>query len=70
MKIKEVIERECCDERKHDLKPYGGTVERVAMSATYYFCIHCGQIWVDGTRRDGAGGTEIYLRKVAIRDTV
>lgn len=77
MKIKQTVERECCDERKGDLKPYRGKgfavikdrdaePEYVDPESSYkppMFCGHCGQMWVWDRRMDAAGGTESYLRR-------
>jgi hypothetical protein len=45
MKIKEVIERECC--ANSDLKPYLGKTKKYleAIKNKIFFCVHCGQIW-------------------------
>jgi len=64
MKIKETIERECCQQGK-DLKPYQGlkfsdTIVKIS------FCIHCGQLWFLTSQMDAAGGTESILKKVTI----
>ena len=52
MKIKETIERECCDPDK-DLRPVGEGVSTIAEQSRnfdyrleVFFCIHCGQWWV------------------------
>ena len=47
MKIKETIERECCDPKKdlHSLSEF-------PQGRPYYFCKHCGRHWED------TGGTE------------
>ncbi len=65
MKITETIERECCDERKGDLQPYMGAAEFDGKRA-FFFCIHCGQVWVEDRRMDAAGGSETYLRKIRV----
>lgn len=58
MKIKETVERECCQAK--DLKPYRGsmTKELKKYKDDLFFCIHCGRIWRETTRMDAAGGTE------------
>jgi hypothetical protein len=58
VKIKETIERECCDERK-DLKPLPGCPK--APRLQFLFCVHCGRWWEELTRTDGAGSRETYL---------
>lgn len=55
MKIKETIERECCQEK--DLRAYAGI--RVEGDATgLQTCCHCGQLWgwVKSTEPDPGGG--------------
>lgn len=61
IKIKEMLERDCCQQGK-DLKRYKGE------NSTKYlwFCQHCGQLWEESTRMDAAGGTEVDWVKVPI----
>jgi hypothetical protein len=54
MKIKETIERECC-ERK-DLKP------TIAYNKKWQFCVHCGQLWRWDREFDGAGGSDVLVK--------
>lgn len=58
MKIKETVERECCQPR--DLKPFKGLVTKALNSSRkdLFFCVHCGRIWRETARMDAAGGTE------------
>lgn len=62
MKIKETIERECCNQTK-DLKSYKGITKRVEK---ILFCIHCGQLWEWKSCMDVAGGTVNYLDKIEV----
>ncbi len=66
MKITETIERECCDEREGDLHIYMGEAEFDG-SWAFFFCIHCGQIWVEDRRMDAAGSSETYFRKILVK---
>lgn len=75
MKITETIERECCDERLGDLRPYrGSAVRKVDKSVVpemdsrgiFKFCVHCGQIYRKTRQTDAAGGSEDVLVKVDI----
>ncbi len=68
MKITETIERECCDERKGDLKQYRGDPKSTTSLARdkMLFCVHCGQIWIEDRRMDAAGSSETYFRKVGL----
>ena len=48
MKIKEIVERSCCDSYK-DWKDYKGLIQPERPSHYPHqpkFCIHCGQIWI------------------------
>lgn len=58
MKIKETIERNCCEHR--DLKPYRGLMSPMLEKYVkdLYFCVHCGKVWRHTTQMDAAGGTE------------
>lgn len=51
MKIKETIERDCCDPDK-DLKRVD-----VPNFQNCGFCIHCGQWWLDPEKEDPTGFT-------------
>lgn len=68
MKITEKIERECCKQR--DLLPlrapfmtskFRHTDQKDAM-----FCKFCGQVWVQTSYMDAAGGTSHALAKIRI----
>lgn len=57
MRIKEIIERECCEPR--DLSPYHGMLKGTKPES-FSFCRHCGELWImrpgclvsaDGPRR-------------------
>lgn len=61
MKIKVTEERECCQPR--DLKPVEGS-QKKGLEPLYMFCIHCGHRHVLDWRRDPAGGTDSYYRKL------
>ena len=56
IKIKETTERWCCEYQ--DLKPYKGDNIGADM-----FCKHCGQLWVEESCTDAAGGRETILIK-------
>ena len=56
MKIKETIERDCC--QPQDLRPYKGVGTAKA------FCQHCGQLWGEASRMDAAGSRESILTKI------
>ena len=58
MKIKETVERECCQFK--DLKPYQARVSEELFPMRKYlrFCIHCGRVVRLSSRMDAAGGTE------------
>ena len=66
MKVKEPVERECC--LNQDLKLYYGMMEANFVRYHPRFCIFCGQIWVEDSRMDAAGGTEWYDRRVLLND--
>lgn len=61
MKIKETIERECC--QRDDRKPYRGAQNQ---HGKYFFCVHCGQIWEPKVHPDPAGGSEIAYERLVI----
>lgn len=65
MKVKETIERECCNPRK-DLKPYKGATNADSRCSNPQFCIHCGQLWVDDRVMDAAGSMDTVLKKVVL----
>jgi hypothetical protein len=60
MRIKETIERECCDFRL-DLR------RAPAYGPDYRFCVHCGQIWKRRRILDAAGGWEDVWQKVNLK---
>ena len=60
LKIKETIERECCEQR--DLKDYRGEVDTLRRGLK--FCIHCGQLFHTTSQTDAAGGIETVLEKI------
>lgn len=68
MKIKETVERECC--QFLDLHKYSGEileVENKEIRKYLYFCRHCGQIWRKTRQGDAAGGTEtVYERMLCL----
>jgi hypothetical protein len=68
MKIKFSGERECCDPRQGDLKPYRGKgwEEPFHKNRKTVFCIHCGQIWAHEGFTDAAGGTDSRLVRVVL----
>lgn len=49
MKIKETLERECCDFNRDDIRPYRGKVNesemRIGLPRDMKFCRHCGQVY-------------------------
>lgn len=49
MKIKEVIERECCDDRRNDLI----RVKSPKSIPVIYVCRHCGQLWYEERKWNG-----------------
>jgi len=67
MKIKETIERWCCDSKK-DLKQYRGSYKKDSTRSNndVYFCIHCGQLWSSRKILDVAGGYDWILEKIDI----
>lgn len=56
MKIKETIERECC--QAADMKPYRGLVGRGLSLCNPRVCVHCGQVWFTVREMGPAGSTE------------
>ena len=65
MKIKETIERECCDPRK-DLVEYKGLRTDISRNNPYMNCKHCGQIWEWVQFADAAGDMDEKLEKVSL----
>ena len=63
MKIKETVERDCCQPR--DLKPVEGSPKR-GRDYVYVFCIHCGHQHTIATFMDAAGSSDWEYRKVAV----
>jgi len=65
MKIKETIERECCDPIQGDLKPYMGKLSPKFRNRgiSIKFCVHCGQLWYDKRRADGIWWNETVLER-------
>jgi len=53
MKIKETIERDCCQEQ--DLKKYLALGHNKIPGGDPQFCIHCGQVWIKTREPDGSG---------------
>lgn len=55
--------RDCCQER--DLKPYRGERQSPlpTTSGDFKFCRHCGQLHVEETYTDAAGGRDTRWRK-------
>ncbi len=70
MKIKEEIERECCQHQ--DLKPYRGLVNEgkpgsiIPKAHRPVFCIHCGQIWIHTREMGPAGSMDPSMEKIEI----
>ena len=60
MKIKEVIERECCQNR--DLKVITGH----PVGCPYYFCVHCGKHWHYERYMDAAGSPDSRLTSLPL----
>jgi hypothetical protein len=60
VKIKETIERECCQQK--DRRPVEGTPKKGA-DPEWMFCIHCGAHYKLGTERDAAGGSDTVYRR-------
>ena len=60
MKIKETIERECCEPK--DLKRYHGIARRMQAImhpvTDLFFCVHCGELWDLRIVDDPCGETE------------
>jgi hypothetical protein len=56
MKIKETIERECCEDR--DMKRYRGLFSTMPQLKDAVFCIHCGNIFTKESYTDAAGGRD------------
>jgi len=54
MKIKETIERDCCQDK--DLKLYRG--KYFSTNKGWVFCVHCGNIWEKVSYTDAAGGKD------------
>ena len=63
MKIKETIERECC--QNTDLLPYKGEIP--FGNIKYSFCKYCGQIWFVTRVMSAAGSMEDELTKYVIK---
>ena len=51
MKIKETVERECC--QRADLKPFLGRMAKFSEADKPMFCKHCGQIHLLKRRFEG-----------------
>lgn len=64
MKIKETIERECCNPVT-DLLPYKGEIP--FGNIKYSFCKYCGQIWFTTRAASAAGDREDKLIKYVIK---
>jgi hypothetical protein len=64
MKIKETIERQCC--QSQDLRKYCGERELLVDRFDPIFCIYCGQIWVHDKEMGPAGSYDPCLKKVRI----
>lgn len=64
MKIKETIERECC--QTQDLKKYRGEQANDTPWLGLRFCTHCGQLWHQTSQGDAAGGTETVMKKISV----
>lgn len=64
VKIKETIERECCQTK--DMKYYKGILDNELKRFNPSFCIYCGQIWVTDSEMGPAGSSEPILKKLKI----
>lgn len=67
MRIKELIERECCDAMKSDLEPCPWKNKRKARyfePDLVFTCKHCGQKWQWEIYMDAAGGQDTRLVKI------
>ena len=53
MKIKETVERDCCQEQ--DLKKYCGLFKDQLKMFSPKFCTYCGQVWAYHKEADGSG---------------
>ena len=62
MKIKETIERDCCDPNK-DLVDYKGDVYD-DYDGKLKYCKHCGQLWVLSYTTDASIGVETVWKKL------
>ena len=62
IKIKVTEERLCCKER--DLVKYCGEKGHFSPSRQLRFCCHCGQLWVEESYTDAAGGRDTKWVKV------
>jgi len=66
MKIKETIERECCTHK--DLKEYKGIKNKNLIGRSLFFCIYCGQAWLEVRKMGPAGNMEDNLEKICLND--
>ena len=65
MKIKETVERECCND--NDLKPYKGRSEDIQEKEKTMFCQYCGQVWVCTRQMNPAGSMDPCRVPVILR---
>lgn len=67
MKIKETIERECCEPK--DMKKYRGAFQPfVPQLKDASFCIHCGNLFVKESFTDAAGGSDWTYALLPLED--
>ena len=63
MKIKQTVERECC--QLDDLLPYRGmTAKWIKACHKPMFCKYCGQVFYHGKEMNGAGSYDSCLKKI------
>lgn len=62
MKIKQTIERECC--QLDDLLQYKGLCEEWMKRSAPFFCKYCGQIFYHDKEMNGAGSYDSCLIKL------
>ena len=63
MKIKETIERECCEWK--DLRPVQGC-DKIGTQLEIMFCIHCGAYHRYNSYMNAAGSTDWQYKKIVL----